>query len=153
MDGSNITAFFGHFKNSHSFKNLLPLKVPVEEQKLKAVFKKYLSVLKSDALFPKRNEVGSEPMSAAAFGKLIGDISEELTRKRFTVQRMRVSFITNWHKEHTQGKTVDLKQVQKVMRQLLQTNIAVHLGYAKKNENAEQILAKQMKKMQQDTDD
>jgi hypothetical protein len=73
---------------------------------------------------------------------MLSSITSDLTGKSFTSQRLRISYITAWHKANA-AKGIDLKKLRTLMRQMLQTNVGINLGYSKKEtaELADMILA------------
>ena len=148
-DGKSLRFYYGKFKNKKSFGKELPLECPVENPALAALLRRYLKMLKGTALFPKPGDA-NESMGAANFGKLIGDLAESLTGKRFTVQKMRVSYITNWHSKNRDPEGLDLDKTKVLMRSMLQTNVAVHMGYSKRN--VEELFQKQAKSIGNEKD-
>jgi hypothetical protein len=70
----------------------------------------------------------SEPLKIANFSSYLTKLAEDLTGKRFSNRLMRSSYIRWWH-EHNDSTNV--KAVQAMMREIHQTNVAVHLGYIK----------------------
>lgn len=131
-DGGKIDVYWGQFKNKKSYKDELPLHHSIENAELRAVLLAYKKQLNSNWLFPVTNDNRSPHIPQAKFGYLLGSIAEEISGKRFTVTRMRSSFITNFHsKLADSGKGADLKTLEDIMKQLHQKNIAIHLGYNK----------------------
>ena len=125
-----IDVYWGDFKNWRSFESEMPLRLPIENAALVALVRKYAATLQSKWFFPRTNTAEAKNLSRAAFGTRIGNLTNEIVEKRFTPNRMRASFITNWHKNNTTG-AVDVPAMRAVMRQLHQTNIGVHLSYTK----------------------
>ena len=131
-DGKGITLYFGSFKNSHSFSDQLPLAMPVKSKKLVNLLRRYIASLKATAVFPRKNVASAKPMSHSDMGTLIGDITAELAEgRRFTSQRIRISYISNWHRKNKEAAGLNLKKTRELMRDVLQTNLQINLGYSK----------------------
>lgn len=128
INEKEVITFWGDFKNKASFKTELPLKIPIENVALCGLLRDYKKTLKTKWLFPNSDKKNATHIPRDAFGKLIGDIGEKLVGKRFTVNRMRASFITHFHTVNAKPTVVEMRAV---MRQLHQTNLSVHLSYAK----------------------
>jgi len=126
-----VVTYWGNFKNKASFKNELPLRIPIESQALVALIRKYAPTLKNNWFFPSSDRQNAKPMSRDAFGKHIGDLAEKIVGKRFTCNRMRASFITHWHTHNSKDGKANVSAMRVVMRQLHQANLGVHLSYAK----------------------
>ena len=126
-DGA-IDTYWGHFKNSASFKEELPLHLPVTSKPLIKLLRKYLPLLNGGKwLLPKH--VGGEPIAQDSFSTHIAALTQKIVKKNFTCQRMRISYITHWH-ELNPGKA-NVKKLQAHMRLLHQKDIAVNLSYDK----------------------
>jgi hypothetical protein len=126
---NEIVVYWGDFKNWRSFEKD-PLRLPIESAELATLVRKYAATLKTKWFFPRTNTAEANNLTRETFGRRIGDITNGFVGKRFTPNRMRASFITNWHKNNA-TRAVNVPAMRAVMRQLHQTNIAVHLGYSK----------------------
>lgn len=126
-----VVTYWGNFKNKKSFGKELPLRIPIENPALVAHIRKYAPTLKNQWFFPRSDNPQSKALSKATFGKRIGDLAEKIVGKRFTVNRMRASFITHWHRNNSQNGKMNIAASRLVMRQLHQANLATHLSYAK----------------------
>lgn len=123
-DGKIMT-WWGDFKNRASFKDELPLRIPIESEILTKAMLPYLAANKTKWVFPNKH---GNAWKHNAFGEHLGDLAQAVIGKRFTVQRMRAAYITSFH-----AKQPDLKieAVRKVMRQMHQANLGSHLSYDK----------------------
>ena len=128
-----MDVFWGDFKNKASFKNELPLRLPMENPALVALFKAYVPKLKNKWFFPASARLNAKHFKRDAFGTRLGDLTQTILGKRFTCNRMRASFITNWHEQHTKDGKVNVADMRAVMRQLHQTNFGINLSYEKLN--------------------
>jgi hypothetical protein len=132
ITAEGATMYWGNFKNKASFKNELPLRLPVENAELVALLRKYTATLKNKWLFPSSDRQNAKPFSRDAFGSRLGDLTQKIVGKRFTCNRMRASFITWWHDNNSKNG-VNVSAMRSVMRQLHQTNFGINLSYAKLN--------------------
>jgi len=123
-----ITTYWGDFKNRKSFEGQLPLAIPVTDSTLLARMHEYRKSLKSRWFLPKAGWSSDTHFTEGELGKRLGDLTMKIVKKRFTSTRMRASFITTSHKEHQE---IDLAELHKVMKELHQTNVEVHLAYSK----------------------
>lgn len=126
-----VVTYWGNFKNKASFKNELPLRIPIENNELVALIRKYAPTLKNKWFFPSTDRQNAKSMTREAFGKHIGDLAEKIVGKRFTCNRMRASFITHWHTHNSKDGKANVAAMRVVMRQLHQANLGVHLSYSK----------------------
>lgn len=129
--GDKVTTHWNDFKNVNSFRGSLPVKVEVEDQRLIKLIKEWKAINVSPCMFPKSNTAASTFLQKSYFCQKIGDLTEAISRRRFTTQRLRASYISWWHTAHATGRALNIEQVAKVMRSMHQTNLQVHLGYAK----------------------
>jgi hypothetical protein len=144
VNEKEVVAFWGQFKNRSSFKNELPVRIPIENEALANLFrqwKKQNNKNNSAFVFPTSDRINAKAFSNSAFGTHLGNLTDKIVGKRFTTQRMRVSFITNYHKTAVaNGEIVNLAETKKVMRQLHQKSVSVHLSYAKFEKEIEKMM-------------
>jgi hypothetical protein len=146
---TGMTSYWGDFKNDKSFSKELPVEHPIQSKEFVALMRKYLAMLKSPYLFPKKNEPDSGPVVEGTFGKWLADTNESITGKRFSSTPLRISFLTAWHDKNSKNGT-NLKKLKEVMHQVLQTNIATSLAYNKVN--ADDLYAKLLKEIEAEDD-
>ena len=132
--GGNISVYWGSFKNARAFHQK-PVEHKIESPELKVILTSYRQHLVGVNFFPRLNTKKSAQISQSQLGAILGDITHKLTGRRFTVLRMRASYITNYHKQLAlEGKTVDINALDKIMFSMLQTDIKTHLGYSKRSQ-------------------
>lgn len=107
---------WSEFKNSASFGNL-----PVRREIVPAIG--FIRLM--NKILPPGN---SEPLKIPNFSSYLTKLAEDMTGKRFSNRLMRSSYIRWWHDGND---STNVKAVQEMMRQIHQTNMAVHLGYIK----------------------
>lgn len=117
LSPSGAIMFWGEFKNADSFKAELPLKQDIPADLYK-VMKKTI---------PDGN---NEPLKIPNFSTFLSTLANDITGKNFSNRLMRSSYIRWWH-DNNSGSGVDVMKTKKMMRELHQTNIEVHLAYDK----------------------
>lgn len=106
-----VTTYWNDFKNVKSFVGTLPLKVEIEDQRLIKLIKEWRIINVSPCMFPKSNTATSTFLQKSYFCQLIGDLTEAISKKRFTTQRLRASYISWWHQAHSTGRALNIEQV------------------------------------------
>lgn len=135
-DGTEANVYWQRFKNSASFKDVLPLKekIPKALSTLLYSYHAYLKTLGIKRfLFTPTNKKDFR-MDSGAFGDLLGDTSEILTvahgAKRISSSILRIMYIKWFHKTYDPPLT----ETYKIMVLLHQTNLATHMAYKKEFE-------------------
>ena len=132
-----VVTYWGDFKNRSSFRDELPLKIVPNSIWLQEMLRTYIATCSTKWLFPAPE---SDHFTTAGFGGHIAKLAQKIVGVNFTVQRMRVSFITYYYESHPK---INVKETIALMRELHQTNLSVHLGYSKRKLAEE--LARQVK--------
>ena len=141
LNDEGATAYWGNFKNVAAFKKRTPLVQPLPKS-LTSILRAYVKLLAERGinkwLFPLQFTPQSTPMSGSSFGTFLGNTTQLFTPmradgggpKRISSSILRIMFISWYHKK---GSSVfNQEAIKKVMEQLHQSDLGVHISYIKK---------------------
>ena len=135
-DGTESNVYWQRFKNSASFKDVLPLKekIPKALSTLLYSYHAYLKSLGIKRFLFTPTDKKDFRMDSGAFGDLLGSTSEIVTvkhgAKRISSSILRIMYIKWFHKTYDPPLT----ETYKIMVLLHQTNLATHMAYKKEFE-------------------
>jgi hypothetical protein len=128
-EGNVTGVWWGDFKNASSFKNELPIQTDTTAP-LRRMLAEWIRVNPSPTwVFPAQMTPDSNYITN--FSTFFGNLTVKVIGKRVGVQALRPSYIRWFHETHP-DIVKDLASLKRLMKNMHQTAVHVHLAYRKK---------------------